>query len=100
MPPKTSFERLLAQDRMELRRERVEMRNGRRRRDAVGVRVFLELQKIEVRSAVRGLCGAGKRARRQREHRDAGRKRDAFLHTREANVEIPFVELDRNAGER
>ena len=77
---------------VELRGQRVEVRDGGRGRDAVVVRVLLVAEEVEVRAAVRMLLRARQGLSRDGDDGDAGRQRDALLHAGQADVEVPFVE--------
>src|SRR6266545_4063828 len=69
------FESFLAHDVIELRRERVEVRDRWRRWHAVVVRIFFVADEIEVRSAIRMFLRARQRLLRNGSDGDAGRKR-------------------------
>ena len=94
------FERLVAEDVVELFFQRVEVRDRWCGRDAVVVRVLLVLRKSKYVPRYGVFLRAAIACWRHGEDRNTGRQRDSFLHAGETNVEPPVVEAHRNAGQR
>src|SRR5436190_2023686 len=89
---------LAAYDPVELRRECVEVRDRRCRRNAVLVRVLLVREKIEVSAAIWMLLCALECLVRDRNDCDARRQRDCLLRARETDIDAPLVETHRDSA--
>ena len=96
----TRLERFDIDDVVELFGERIKMRDRRRGWDVAVVCVLLVIEKIEIGAAVWPLLALRERASGNGEDRDAGRKSDPFLHAGQADIEAPFVEVNRDSAER